>query len=743
MERLLTIFLIAALCLFPCASPFLLAETLDPRWALCGPDTDIAPRPSVLPLEGDAEDAAYVTADEAEAVVRGGPWNFWGDVEVSRGAQQLRADSLIYDQQNETVKVTGDVKYWDEQVTLSAQHGHVELDQDTAEFEGVTYRLLDRHGRGQAVDVFLDQDAQIAKFEDVDYTTCLPEDNDWKLSVKKLKLDLNAEWGTARDVILKVKDIPVFYSPYVSFPISNKRKTGFLVPSFGNTNNSGFEVRTPFYWNIAPEMDATLTPRPMSRRGLMLMGEYRYLFRRGDGQLDGQFLPSDNEFDNKNRYLIAFTHDQTFLDRGKLFLTYNKVSDDSYFSDFGNSLSLSSQRFLDRRADVSYEGDRWNALGRVQDFQTIDPTIPIEDRPYQRLPQLLFNAQTANRNKALNLNFAGEAVNFDREQSVTGGRFDFYPMLSYPMRTVGTFLVPKASLRFTQYALDRNLTFGDTPDRLIPYASLDSGVYLERDLTMQGRMFLQTLEPRLYYLYVPFQNQNDLPIFDTSNNDFSFEQLFRQDSFTGADRVENANQLALAVTTRFLHGASGEETARLSLGQLFFFRDRLVQVPGVPVQTDPVSPFVADLVTQLPWDMRARGSLQWNPNNNVFDQGAFHLSYDPAGSRIINVAYRLRRSVDVEQTDVSAVWPVGVHWNVVGRWLYSLQDTRTLEVFGGVEYNSCCWGLRAIFRRFVNDVAGDNQIGFFIEIELKGLAGLGRQTTTFLRESIPGYENEF
>ncbi len=748
MERPFKTLLIAASCLYPCASALVLAETVDPHWALCGSAIDIPPRPTFEAMEGDAEDAAYITADEVE-LIDDGPWSFWGNVEMTRGPQQLSGDTVVYDQNEETAEAEGNVQYWDEGLVISAERGRVELDDDTGEFEGVSYHLLDRHAHGDAAHVFVDEDEQFAEFKNVDYTTCLPEDNDWQLSAKYLKLDFESERGTAKHVILKVKNTPVFYLPYINFPISDRRKTGFLAPSFGNTNNSGIEVRTPFYWNISPAMDATFAPRGMSKRGVMLMGEYRYLLERGNGQINADYLPSDNEFRNKDRHQIAFTHNQSFLDRGELFLTYNDVSDDQYFSDFGNSLSLSSERFLERRADISYRGDRWNVLGRVQNFQTVDPTIAPDDRPYERLPQFLLNVPTQNRNRKLNLDFTGEAVNFDRTLSVDGGRFDLYPSVNYPRRTIATFLEPKVSFRFTQYALDRTQnfdmtqTFTDSPNRAIPYVSLDSGVFFERDVRLGGTNFLQTLEPRLYYLYVPFQSQNDLPVFDSGNFTFEFDQLFRQDRFTGADRVGDANQLSLAVTTRFLHGPSGEQMTQLSLGQLFFFEDRKVQLPGVAPETDFLSPFVADLQTKLPWDLSARGDLQWNPNNNVFEKGAIHFAYDPDDSRIVNVAYRLRKSSDVEQTDVNGVWPVSANWNFVGRWLYSLQDDRTLEVFGGVEYNTCCWGFRAIARRFLADVNGDFQTGFFIQVELKGLAGLGKKTTTFLKENIPGYHDEF
>jgi len=254
MERPFKTLLIAASCLYPCASAA----------------TDISPRPTFEAMEGDAEDATYVTADEAEAI-KDGPLSFWGDVEVTRGPRQLRADKVIYDQNEETVDVEGNIQYWDEKLILSAEHGHVELDDDTGEFGGVTYRLLDWHARGQAADAFVDEDEQFAEFKNVDYTTCLPEDNDWQLSAKYLKLDFESERGTAKHVILKVKNKPVFYLPYINFPISDRRKTGFLAPSFGNTNNSGIEVRTPFYWNISPAMDATFAPRGMSKRGVMLM----------------------------------------------------------------------------------------------------------------------------------------------------------------------------------------------------------------------------------------------------------------------------------------------------------------------------------------------------------------------------------------------------------------------------------------------------------------------------------------
>lgn len=726
-------------------------------WPLCPAPLPIPARPIV---EADlAPGDIHISADEAD-LEEGGISILHGNAEITRDRQQVSADVITYNQTAETADLAGNIEYWDDALYFSSEIASLDFGTNTGQFDNARYVLKDNRARGEARSIRHEYPTR-SEFSVVDYTTCDPEDNFWKFSASEINLNHEKNRGDARNVVLRIKDVPVLYTPYISFPLSKERKTGFLFPSFGSTNRNGYEVQTPFYWNIAPEMDATLTPRVLTDSGLMLMGEYRYLLENGRGQFGAEYLPSDSEFGDKDRSLIGFTHHQLFGDRGRLFLTYNRVSDKQYFEDFGSNISVTSTRYLERRADARYSGSGWNAFARVQDYQTVDTSIPVENRPYKRLPQIRFNIYSPYRNRQLHFNLSNEFTYFDRDNDffiddVTGSRVDIFPSVSYPFYTASTYLEPKAGFRFTQYSLqDTGASFKPSPSRALPILSLDSGAFFERDTNIFSTPFIQTLEPRLFYLYIPFEDQTDIPVFDTRLYDFSFDSLFREDRFTSADRMGDANQVTLAVTSRLINHTTGREAGYLSLGQIYFLRDREVFLPEGKEFEEASSPIVAEIGTSIIDNWRLRTTLQWDPNNNRTERMTAYAQYNPAHNKIINLGYRVRNVVrgvsiannrnvtDIEQTDFSFLWPLTHQWNIIGRWNYALPEARTIDAFGGIEYESCCWAFRAVARRFLTDVTGDYNTGIFFQIELKGLAGVGQKTEDFLRENIPGYESEF
>ena len=734
------------------------AESGTSAWPLCPAALPIPERPQIdtAPEPGEI----HISADKAE-LEKKGVSTLEGNVEITRDDQQVTADTITYDEPGGTADLSGHVQYWDDALYLRGDTGHVDFNNDTGLFENSNYIFLGNRARGRA-DELAHEYKQRTDLKGVDYTTCDPEDNFWKLSASNISLDHVQEWGKARNVVLRIKDVPVLYSPYMSFPISNKRKTGFLFPSFGTSNRSGYELTTPYYWNIAPEMDMTLAPRILSDRGVMLTGRFRYLLSRGEGSLAAEFLPGDNKFNDNDRNLVGFTHHQLFGQTGKMFLTYNRVSDKQYFEDFGNNINLTSTRFLERRADMSYSGNWWNIYGIVQDFQTVDTSIPVEFRPYTRLPQISFNAFSPVLNRQLNFNLHTELGYFDRDNNnalvndINGLRFDLYPSISYPIHTAYSFFEPRAGVRFTQYQLnDTGLLPESSPSRLLPVLSVDSGLFLEREANPFGTPLLHTLEPRLFYLYIPHDNQTDLPVFDTGLYDFSFESLFRDNRFSGPDRMGDANQVTLAVTSRLLDQMSGKEQGFISLGQIYYMHNRDVFLPSGKPRTEVSSPFIATVGASLTDDWRLRGDLQWDPNNNKTEKLVAFAQYHPEPDKILNLGYRVRNTTnsisstsnltvtDIEQSELSFLWPMSRNWNVMGRWNYAPPEGRTVDLFGGLEYNSCCFAFRVVARRFLSDTKGDYNNGLFFQVELKGLAGVGQQTEKFLQENIPGFQSDF
>ncbi|MBL1141388.1 MAG: LPS assembly protein LptD [Proteobacteria bacterium] len=723
----------------------------DYKTLLCPQSLNIPDRPYV----GEALDTGdiHLTADEAD-LVDGGVSTLTGNAEVTKDSQQVTADIIEYNQPNETADLDGNINYWDEALFLKSNEAYLQFDNGIGEFTDADYILKDSRTRGTASKLVLDVGTR-TEMEDVGYTTCDPDDEFWKLTADKITLDHEENWGKARNVVLRIKDFPVFYSPYMSFPLNKERKSGFLAPGYGNTNRHGFEVRTPYYWNISPNMDATLTPRLLTDSGVMAMGEYRYLFSRASGEINFEYLPSDSNRQDKDRNALSFTHRQQFLDTGSAFFTYNRVSDKFYFEDFGSQLSTTSTRFLERRAEAFYSGNNWNVTTRVQDYQTVDRSIVATSRPYKRLPQILFNYGSPRTYGKLNYGVGTEAVYFERgddniftntsNDNVNGLRAHIQPYISYPMRTVATFLEPKLSLDYTQYNLEDSANFTRNPSRVLPVFSLDSGLFLERETQISNTSYLQTLEPRLFYLYTPNEDQSDLPVFDTGQLTNSFDLLFREDRFSGHDRRGDANQLTFALTSHLINQETGRDLGHVSVGQIFYFQDRKVTLPGGAVRDEDGSAFIAEFDTKFIKNWNIGGDIIYDPNiGNSTQKITAQATYNPAPGKILNLAYRIRRDgTDIEQSDISFRWPVAKNWNAVGRWNYAVPEGRSLETFAGLEYESCCWGARVVARRFLTDINGEFDTGIFLQLELKGLAGIGKKTVDFLKQQIPGYQSEF
>ncbi len=714
------------------------SSAAEADWAQCGAILQLPPRPTFSVAPPENPEAIEVSGDVAN-VREGGISILSGNVELQRGSRQVKADHLEYNQADELIDVEGNVEFWDEGAYASGKRAHLNLRTDTIEIGGARYIFLDTHSRGEAGEAVITGE-KIVTINDADYTTCNPGSNAWKLHAEELELDFAEDVGTAYNVWLEVKDIPVFYTPYATFPLSNKRKSGLLVPKVRIANSTGFDLTVPYYFNIAPNQDATLAGRVMTKRGFQMQGEYRYLTHLGGGLLAGEYLPDDSEFGDY-RGAFQYRHGGAFAPRWNAHVNYNWVSDSDYFTDLGTNLAVASQSFLEQTGNVSYAGSGWSGLARVQAFQTIDTTIAPVDRPYKRLPQFLVSATERRRNRTFNPVGHGEFVNFDRDIGVVGQRVDVSPGVNYQWRDAAWFVVPKVSARFTHYDLnDTTSSQSSSLSRTIPTASLDTGMFFERDWSVGGRGFLHTLEPRLFYLYVPFKNQDDLPVFDTSLYDFDFSQLFSENRFTGADRVGDANQLSVALTSRWLSSSTGEEYLRFNIGQIRYFRDREVTLPGEPVETSDASPLVADLTVSVARQWQLFTGVQWDIGEDRVDKTNAGIRYQPDPLRVVNLSYSFAND-NFEQTDVSMAWPIARDWRFVGRWAYSLQQNKTLEAFAGIEYESCCWAFRTVIRRYLSGTQQTD--AFFLQLEFKGLTGVGRGTVDFLERSIPGYENDF
>jgi LPS-assembly protein len=714
------------------------------KWRLCPPATMVP----TAPLYGQASTDTESTEIRADAVrvLKDGLSQFSGDVEVMRAGQALSADIITYDRERDLFTAEGRAHIWDSTMVWAGAEALYDMGNRVSRLRDGDYWVHDGHGRGHARSMRNDMDSKVTVLKGVDYSTCPLSDETWRVSASRIRLDHASERGSARNAVLRVYDMPVFYFPYVSFPISDKRKSGFLSPTFGNTNQSGLDIQLPYYWDIAPNHDATLTPRALTDRGVMMNGQYRYLGDHSDGQLDVEYLPSDRLKDDESRSLLSWRHRQRMFDnRGRVRMIFNNVSDDQYFEDFGGSIAATSQRFLDRRADFFYTGGNYRVRGVVQSYQTIDNTLRPGTGPYRRLPQISFDGRTPGAYMGFVPQIRADTSYFDRDASVTGARINVTPALSYPFVRPYLNITPKIAVMQSEYYLDDPLArFDDRVSRTVPIFSTDSRLFFERRLDLFSGEHIQTFEPRVFYLLVPKVQQDDIPRFDSGNFNASFRNLFRDNRFTGQDRVSDANQIATAVTSRMIDVESGRETYRVSVGQIYYFRDREVELGNEGPLTGGTSELISEVATNVIDDWTARGVLQWDPNTSRTELAAANLRYRPDLDTVLNFGYRFRRAIsDIQQADISMRWPVSNNIALVGRWNYSVQEHRSLETLAGVEYESCCWGVRFVGRRFLRNAEGEFDNGFFLQFQFRGLGGIGKKSGSVLNRGIPGYEDPF
>lgn len=714
-------------------------DTIDPyapisAWAICPPQPD---RDYDLKFSGDIE--AEPTHLEGHLAERygDGRLKLFGNAQVQRGNQRLRAGRIIYDEDEETVEADGDVTYDEPLLNITGTDGKFWLDEHRGELFGTRFRFYERHGRGDAKKAYV-LEPGVTRFKKVKYTTCPDGSNTWGVWATKVQLDTNTGVGEAHDARLTIKDVPVLYTPYLSFPIDDRRKTGLLIPSFGSSDNSGAELKTPFYWNIAPNYDATITPRYLSDRGTQLNTEFRFLQRKQEGSVRYEFLNKDKVTDDR-RTRISIFDNMRFTRNLTAKIDYDRVSDKNYLNDLGDSLSLASITYLRRTGSVDYTTNWWRSSIQVDDYQTVDETIAEQNRPYQRLPRLTFDAVTPPNDPGLEAQWLSEAVRFDANKRVTADRLDLWPSVSWPYRGTAFDVTPKIGVRYTAYELnDQPAGQSGNPTRTVPVLSLDNKLYLERDLSIIGHSYTQTLEPRLFYLYAKGENQQNLPLFDTSQPTFSYRELFEENRFNGADRMGDANQAALALTTRLVDPNTGAEKLHASIGQLYYFANRNVTIDNTAPQTESESNITGELELALSRSWTGKADFIWDTHDSNTKRANARIQYHPGFRKIANLSYRYLNG-EQNQIDASVLWPLSPSWQAVGRWYYDIGDKQKLETLAGIEYDSCCWGLRFVVRDYVDSTSNTDNRVYMAQIVLKGLATFGSKIESVLEDGILGY----
>jgi len=719
------------------------------------------------PPNFSADETLYtkISADRSSSQANGST-NLFGNVIIDKNLLHIRSDEAHYDQQADTLNVNGNVHIDTPNLSLNADKAVFSLTDSTqqAEFNHAKFIIPKKDAgtenagslnmKGKAESIVSGSD-DISHLKQAELTSCFLGAPDWLLSADEIELDHADEYGKAHDVVIEFKDIPFLYTPYMEFPISDKRRSGLLFPEFGTSNTRGVEFAQPWYWNIAPDMDAIITPRVMAARGVELGGEYRYLTRSTNGELQGAYLANDKTTDEE-RYQVRYQQRTSIAPGLNLSIDLQDISDKEYFNDFSNTLGTSSQTHLNRSGRLNYNIKNWKFGALLQDLKTIDTDSNISTRPYARLPQLtLTGEQEILENQLGNalpgglvFTFDSEVVEFDHEDNnkSTGTRIAVQPGIHLPLSGAYWFLDPALKFNYTQYNVGPdNGQAIDLSSRNLPISSVNTGLFFERDA---GAGLTQTLEPRLFYLNVPFRDQDNIPLFDTSSPSFSVAQLFRDNRFIGRDRFGDANQITLALTSRLLNNNSGKEIVRASIGQIFYFQDRRVSLNGTTADdTRKTSDIIAELDTH--WQAWSTNiDVQWNPDDNRIIKENYFMQYKSDSEHIFNLGFRKRlntdNSVNIKQTDTSMVIPLTSKLSAYARWNYSLKDHKHIDVIGGIAYDSCCWSIQLLMQRRLQNSTADNAYdnALLVQFVLKGLGSLsGSKAQTTLTQSILGYED--
>jgi len=780
--RLLPLPFSIALCL-----PALAADEKPESWALCPIEDPVpvfadVPQPAAGANTEQARAARANQDTHIEGNQLGGTeqnLEYTGNVALKRGDQFLGADNLKYDQESDTYSAEGHVRYQDAGIRLVAESARGDQNADRHQIDNLQYQLVSRRGNGGADRI--DMKGPEGSLLHSTYSTCDPADRRWELRSRRIDVNTETGWGVAHGATVRLGHVPVLYMPWFKFPIDDQRHTGLLYPALSHSGRNGLDYRQPIYLNLAPNYDATLNPRYMSKRGFAFGAEFRYLYRGGAGKLEGNYMHRDDlletrshepEFvaarnpdpdDSRGLFRFSGYHNLSAHWQARANLVW--VSDSRYVEDFANNLGGLSASTLTSTAGLYGVGQYWNGGLMADAWQLSDFNLTKASLPYNRLPRAYFKYERP-LGHWLNVGMQSEAVRFQHDQRDGGTRLDLKPTLGMNFEGPSWYIRPTLAWRYTDYRLDPELArsiavtraaralgvptgsvtdammrpyYNESPNRSLPIGSMDMGLFFDRETEIKGSRFLQTLEPRLFYLNVPYRNQDGIPLFDTRPFTYSWGQMFRDNRYSGPDRQTDANQLTVALTTRFLRQSDGFERLSVSLGQIRYFDDSRVTLrPGDAPLEKGESAWIAD-ANYAPTDRWTIGaSYQWDPKFRREDLSSLRARYLIGDDGVVNLTYRSRRDL-LEQGDFSFLYPISPSWSIVGRYYHSFQDNKLLEGIAGVQWDSCCLAVRAVVRRYVRNREGEMNNSIQVEFVLKGLGSAGQDTERTLRRGILGY----
>jgi LPS-assembly protein len=704
----------------------------DSNWGQC----KITPPPPLI----DADDE--VPEDELEVISGRVEFNLNGDAIFSdeiilrSGNRVLRAESAKYDAASGTFVIDGAAEFRDPETSIKANNAEFSQVEGRLQFDSAEFELLAVPARGSAGQVKVEGEGRLY-LEDAAYTSCPAGKDDWMLRASKIDINRDTGVGTARHARLRLKGVPIFYFPYITYPVSNQRKTGWLLPDFGTSSNRGVELAVPFYWNIAPKYDATFTPRYMTQRGLQLQTNFRYLAKNTVGMWSGDYLKND-DVTGTDRWLYAWSNQTHFFSDWRSTIDVIGVSDSNYFEDLSGSLASTSQTNLRRHLDVEFYNNIWSGLLRFEDYQTIDDNITAVDEPYTKLPELAIRGFSPHGLFGLQYELDANITHFANHVGLEGTRGRIRPEVGLPINTRFVDIAPSIGIEHVRYNLDDTPPGeNEKPTLTAPVLGVDFNSVFERHTRRRG--WLQTLEPRVMYSYIPFRNQDDLPVFDTITPDLNVVQLYRKNRFVGYDRLGDTNQISGGLSTRLIDSADGDEFLRATVGAIRYFSDRKVTLPGGLPSDSDTSDYLAEFAMKLFGNWRTKLGYQWDSDASQTEWAEARLLYQSGSSKIANVSYRKRRDL-FEEAEVAIAWPLARRWDVIGRYDYSVRDKKPLETLLGFQYGTCCWSIRGNWRRYLASRDGDLENSFTVQLVLKGFGSPDSVADRLLDRGILGYD---
>ena len=708
----------------------------------------------------DTEDSEVIISSDTSEVTDS-EMVFSGNVTVRQGNRLISADQVIADRQRETATAAGGVLFREPGLALEGEEINYESQSDIARITDARFVLHERQLSGRAKSLTRQSNGRL-HIDDGSLTYCAPDDPTWMLRANSLSVDPQSGDGQAWGAKLDISGIPILYLPWIRFPVDSRRKTGFLFPEIGSDTRGGIDVTTPIYFNLAPNYDALYSPRYIEERGFLHQAQGRLLSADyGYWELNGGYISNDSKYKDESgdgsRWIVDTKHQGRFGDHISTQIKFSKTSDSEYLRDLNNNnLSAQRQTSLQQLGRVDWVGSDWRARLDVEQFQSLAQDIRDD---YKKLPQITTEWIGNSHFWGLQPTFMAQLSHFDSDsEKVTGERLYSEIGLTHPVYWESGFLRSAIKYRSIAYELNDFVTPIDkSPDSGSLMGSLDSGLIFERQVALGGLSFTQTLEPRAYYLFSEYDDPAGQPDFDSAELTFSYSQLYRDTRFSGHDRIDDANQLSLGVTTRFYDNQTGDEVFSASLGQIVYFRDRKVRLkPFDSALAENTSPIAAEVAWSPNSVWRLRGSFLYDTNENTFDAAYAQGSYSLPNGAIFNLGYTLREPPPslldrpvTEQANASVFYPINEYWSVFGAFEYSLESSTSVEDMFGVEYDDCCWRMRFLYMRYVDTLVGDfpdltdpnlpRENAFQLQIMLKGMGGFGGRVDNLLSDMIRGF----